>query len=156
VTTDRGRQFSSAVWSTLCQRLNIQHIETTAVLCGGSLRPPATSGGRVRVPAQGRGGFSLDSFLPGSLPSPREKPEVPEPQSRRPNRGGERGQAQAPPRQGSSLSCCSSTTRLAQRPGSSSDLRLTLRPLQGGGGPVEERIYEAEMKKSASIIVIPI
>jgi transposase InsO family protein len=30
VTTDRGRQFSSAVWSTLCQRLNIQHIETTA------------------------------------------------------------------------------------------------------------------------------
>jgi transposase InsO family protein len=29
VTTDRGRQFSSAVWSTLCQRLNIQHIETT-------------------------------------------------------------------------------------------------------------------------------
>ncbi len=30
VTTDRGRQFSSAVWSILCQRLNIQHIETTA------------------------------------------------------------------------------------------------------------------------------
>jgi transposase InsO family protein len=30
VTTDRGRQFSLAVWSTLCQRLNIQHIETTA------------------------------------------------------------------------------------------------------------------------------
>jgi transposase InsO family protein len=29
VTTDRGRQFSLAVWSTLCQRLNIQHIETT-------------------------------------------------------------------------------------------------------------------------------
>jgi transposase InsO family protein len=28
--TDRGRQFSSAVWSTLCRRLNIQHIETTA------------------------------------------------------------------------------------------------------------------------------
>jgi transposase InsO family protein len=30
VTTDRGRQFSSALWSTLCQRLNIQHIEKTA------------------------------------------------------------------------------------------------------------------------------
>jgi hypothetical protein len=30
VTTDRGRQFSLAVWSTLCKRLNIQHIETTA------------------------------------------------------------------------------------------------------------------------------
>jgi hypothetical protein len=30
VTTDRGRQFTSAVWAALCQRLNIDHITTTA------------------------------------------------------------------------------------------------------------------------------
>ena len=30
ITTDRGRQFTSAVWAALCQRLNIQHITTTA------------------------------------------------------------------------------------------------------------------------------
>lgn len=30
VTTDQGRQFTSAVWSVLCNRLGIQHITTTA------------------------------------------------------------------------------------------------------------------------------
>ncbi len=30
VTTDIGRQFTSAVWAALCQRLNIDHITTTA------------------------------------------------------------------------------------------------------------------------------
>jgi hypothetical protein len=30
VTTDRGRQFASAIWATACKRLGIQHIMTTA------------------------------------------------------------------------------------------------------------------------------
>jgi len=30
VTTDRGRQFTSEVWESVCKRLNIQHISTTA------------------------------------------------------------------------------------------------------------------------------
>ncbi len=30
VTTNRGLQFTSAVWAALCQRLNIDHITTTA------------------------------------------------------------------------------------------------------------------------------
>jgi transposase InsO family protein len=30
VTTDRGRQFSSATWAAACQRLGIQHVMTTA------------------------------------------------------------------------------------------------------------------------------
>jgi transposase InsO family protein len=30
ITSDRGTQFTSAVWEVLCKRLNIQHITTTA------------------------------------------------------------------------------------------------------------------------------
>ena len=30
ITTDRGTQFSSSTWSTLCEKLGIQHILTTA------------------------------------------------------------------------------------------------------------------------------
>ena len=30
ITTDRGVQFTSAVWAVLCQRLGVQHITTTA------------------------------------------------------------------------------------------------------------------------------
>jgi hypothetical protein len=46
--------------------------------------------------------------------------------------------------------------RPASRPESSSGLQLTLRPLLGGGAPVEERMCEEEVKKSASLIVTPI
>ncbi len=126
-----------------------------AVLRGSSLWPPAASGGRVHVREEGRSDPSLEPSLPGSLHSHGEKPEVFEPRGRRPHRGRQRGQAQAPPRQGSPLPCSSSTTRPASRPESSSGLQLTLRPLLGGA-PVEERTCEAEVKKSASLIVMPI
>jgi hypothetical protein len=39
ITSDRGTQFTSAVWEVLCKRLNIQHITTTAFHpCRGQLK----------------------------------------------------------------------------------------------------------------------
>ncbi len=128
VTTDRGRQFSLAVWSTVYQRLNIQHIETTAY-------HPQSNKMVKRTHRQ------LKDVLRARLAGPRWPEHLP----------WVLFGLRAVPKEDSGLSSAKLVFGMP--------LTLPCQLLAVPETPaekVEERIYDADTKKSTNLVVMPI